>query len=77
LQRVAQAGFRLVNLDCIVFAQRPKLSDHKRAIAERIAAIVGLPPKAVSVKAKTGEGLGEVGREEIIQSQVVALIERA
>lgn len=71
---VNEAGFELVNLDCIVFAQRPKLSPHKRALAERIAAILGVGPAAVSVKAKTGESVGEVGREEVMMAQCVALV---
>ena len=64
-----------MNLDCIVFAQRPKLSPHKDAIRQRIAEILELQPDQVGVKAKTGEGVGEVGREEVIMAQCVALLE--
>jgi 2-C-methyl-D-erythritol 2,4-cyclodiphosphate synthase len=71
---VNEAGYELVNLDCIVFAQRPKLSPHKGALAERIAQILGISPGAVSVKAKTGESVGEVGREEVMMAQCVALL---
>ena len=73
---VAQAGYRLVNLDCVVSAQRPKLSPYKQAIVERIAAILGVPASQINMKAKTGEGAGPVGREETIEAQVVALVER-
>jgi 2-C-methyl-D-erythritol 2,4-cyclodiphosphate synthase len=73
--RMAAAGHRIVNLDCIVFAQRPKLGPHKAAIRGRIAEILGLSPNQVGVKAKTGEGVGEVGREEAIMAQCVALLE--
>lgn len=74
--RLAQSGFHVVNVDCIVFAQRPKLSAYKDAMRQRIADILGLGAAQVGVKAKTGEGVGEVGREEIIMAQCVALVEQ-
>lgn len=74
-RRVEAAGYRIVNLDCIVFAQRPKLGGYKRALAARIAEILALAPDQVGVKAKTGEGVGEIGREEVIAAQCVALVE--
>jgi 2-C-methyl-D-erythritol 2,4-cyclodiphosphate synthase len=72
--RVRQQGYVILNLDCIVFAQQPKLSPYKQAIRQRIAEILGLLPDQVGVKAKTGEGMGPVGEEEIIQAQCVALL---
>lgn len=75
LERVTQAGFRLVNIDCIVFLQRPKLTPHKLVMRDRIAEILKLSPARVGLKAKTGEMVGIVGREEAICAQVVALIE--
>ncbi len=74
-ERVLAAGYRLVNVDAIVFAQRPKLSPYKEAIRQRVAEILAIEPGAVGVKAKTGEGVGEVGREEIIMAQAVVLLE--
>ena len=75
--RVTAAGYRLVNLDAVVHAQRPKLSPHKAAIVTRIAAILGVEPTQVNVKAKTGEGIGPVGQEELIEARCAALLERA
>ena len=75
--RVADAGFRIVNVDCIVFAQRPKLGPYKDAMRGRIAEILGMVQEQVGVKAKTGEGVGEIGREEVIAAQCVALISSA
>jgi 2-C-methyl-D-erythritol 2,4-cyclodiphosphate synthase len=72
--RVTSAGYRINNLDCILFAQKPKLGPHKEGIQRRIAEILGLTPNQVGVKAKTGEGLGEIGREELIAAQCVALL---
>ena len=72
--RVTAAGYKINNLDCIVFAQRPRLGSHKEGIQRRIAEILGLTPNQVGVKAKTGEGIGEIGREELIAAQCVALL---
>jgi 2-C-methyl-D-erythritol 2,4-cyclodiphosphate synthase len=73
--RVIAAGYWLVNLDCVVAAQRPKLSQHKEAIIARLAAILGVAASQINLKAKTGEGAGPVGREETIEARCVALIE--
>ena len=74
--RVVAAGYRLANLDAVVHAQRPKLSPHKAAIVDRVAAILGVEPSQVNVKAKTGEGVGPVGLEELIEARCVVLLER-
>jgi 2-C-methyl-D-erythritol 2,4-cyclodiphosphate synthase len=74
-QKVVAAGYGIGNLDCIIFAQRPKLTAHKEAIRGRIAEILGLSRDQVGVKAKTGEGVGEIGREELISAQCVVLLE--
>jgi 2-C-methyl-D-erythritol 2,4-cyclodiphosphate synthase len=73
-ESIQRAGFSIANLDCIVFAERPKLSLYKQAIRERVAAILGLDPHQVGLKAKTGEQVGEIGREETMMAQCVALI---
>lgn len=72
--RVLSAGYCVVNLDCIVFAQRPKLSPFKDAIRQSIAAVLNLEPSAIGMKAKTGEGVDAVGREEAIMAQCVVLL---
>ncbi|MBX7167921.1 MAG: 2-C-methyl-D-erythritol 2,4-cyclodiphosphate synthase [Pirellulales bacterium] len=73
--RVHAAGFDVVNLDCIVFAQRPKLSPYKLEIRRCIAELLGLSTDRVGIKAKTGEHVGPVGREEAIMAECVALVE--
>lgn len=73
--QVQKAGFSVVNLDCIVFAQRPKLSPHKMAIRDRIGELLDIKPELVGVKAKTGESVGPIGREEAISAQCVVLLE--
>jgi 2-C-methyl-D-erythritol 2,4-cyclodiphosphate synthase len=74
-QKVAEAGYRVVNLDCVVHAQRPKLADYQDAIRHRIAGILRLSPHAIGLKAKTGEGVGPVGNEELIEARCIALLE--
>jgi 2-C-methyl-D-erythritol 2,4-cyclodiphosphate synthase len=72
--RVSEAGYSIGNLDCIVFAQQPKLSQYKRAIATRIAEVLGIKPDQVGVKAKTGEGVGPVGENKAMMAECIALI---
>jgi 2-C-methyl-D-erythritol 2,4-cyclodiphosphate synthase len=75
LQRVEAAGWRVVNCDCIVFAQQPKLSPYKQVIRESVARLLGVEPERVGIKAKTGESVGPVGRHEAIEAQCVMLLE--
>lgn len=74
--RVTAEGWRLVNLDCVVAAERPKLSPFKQAIVSRVAEVLGVDASQVGVKAKTGEGVGPVGSGELIAARCVALLER-
>ncbi|QDT52695.1 2-C-methyl-D-erythritol 2,4-cyclodiphosphate synthase [Caulifigura coniformis] len=75
--RLKGDGWSIVNLDCTVHAQRPRLSPFKTAIKERVASLLGLDAAMVNVKAKTGEKVGPVGREEALSADAVVLIERA
>jgi 2-C-methyl-D-erythritol 2,4-cyclodiphosphate synthase len=74
-KRVAEQGFRVANLDCIVFAEQPKLSSWKGTIAARIASLLGIEANQVGVKAKTGESVGPIGRQEAVMAECVALLE--
>lgn len=76
-KKVTTAGYKLVNLDCVVAAQSPKLSPYKDAIRHAIAGILGVSPLDIGLKAKTGESVGPVGREEAIEARVVALLEQS
>ena len=76
LARLNRDGWRIVNIDVIIFAQRPKLGPVKSAIRDRLAELLRLEPSAVNVKAKTGESVGAIGRAEAIGCQVVALIDQ-
>lgn len=75
LRRVALGGWRIMNVDLTILAERPKLGPRKAEIRAAIAAMLGLPPEAVNVKAGTNEGLDAVGRGEAIECYAVALLE--
>jgi 2-C-methyl-D-erythritol 2,4-cyclodiphosphate synthase len=76
LARLNQAGWRVVNVDVIIFAQEPKLGGVKAEIRRHLAGLLGLEAEAVNVKAKTGEKVGAIGRAEAIACQALALIEK-
>lgn len=73
---LSDAGWRIVNVDATINAQRPKMAPHIPLMVERIAADLLVPAGCVNVKAKTAERLGFVGREEGIAADAVVLIER-
>ena len=75
-QKLATGGWQIVNLDCVLAAQRPRISPHKHAIRQRIAEVLQIAPSQVNLKAKTGEGVGPVGRGELIEARCVVLLMR-
>ena len=75
-EKVAAANYTIVNLDCIVHAQRPKLSPHKETICRKIAEILHVLPEQVGIKGKTGENVGPIGQQEAIAAQCVMLLEK-
>lgn len=74
LARVQAAGWRVVNVDCTVIAQQPKIAPHVAAMRARIAQALAIDPAAVNVKGKTTEHLGFTGRGEGIAAEAVALL---
>lgn len=70
----ATGPWAVINLDCVVVAQKPKLNPHVEAMAQRIAAILGTDPARISIKPKTNEKLGFEGREEGISVQAAVLL---
>jgi len=74
-KKIAAQGFRIVNIDCTIVAQAPRMAPHVARMIGNIAADLGLKPAAVSVKATTTEKLGYIGRGEGIAAQAIALIE--
>ncbi|MFC1783624.1 2-C-methyl-D-erythritol 2,4-cyclodiphosphate synthase [Planctomycetota bacterium] len=74
LEKVRSAGFAPVNVDTTIIAEKPKLSDYKPALRRRLAQLLNLDESAVGVKAKTNEGLGEIGAGEAIACCAVTLL---
>ncbi len=72
VESVHNAGLAVVNVDCTVVMERPKLAPHRQAIRERLAGVLGLDLRRVNVKASTGEGIGFVGRGEGVAALAVA-----
>jgi len=72
---LAGAGWALVNVDATVILERPRLAPLIDDIRGSIAGMLGLPAGAVSVKAKTKEGVDAVGRLEAVEAQAVVLVE--
>jgi len=69
-----EQGLVVGNCDVTVLAERPKLSQHKLAMRRRIAELLGIEPEAVSVKAKTAEGMGQIGSGEGLAVMAVAML---
>jgi 2-C-methyl-D-erythritol 2,4-cyclodiphosphate synthase len=72
VRMVGEQGLEVVNVDCTLVMEAPKLSPHRQAIRERMAQALALDPALVNVKASTGEGIGFVGRGEGVAALAVA-----
>ena len=73
---IATKGYRLVNIDATICAERPKMNPHVPAMKECMAQIIGCDADDISIKATTTEKLGFTGREEGISAYAVVLIEK-
>jgi 2-C-methyl-D-erythritol 2,4-cyclodiphosphate synthase len=75
-RRVIVAGWRVINVDCTIVAQAPKMAPHIPAMRERIAAALQVTWDVVNVKAKTAEKMGPVGEGRAIEARAVCLLWR-
>ena len=75
-QQVKAQGWRLVNLDCIVTCDRPKILPHRESIILSLEEALEAEPGSVFIKGKTNEGLGAIGLGEAVEALVLCLIER-
>ena len=76
-RRVRAAGWEPENVDVTLLAQAPKIAPHVPHMRQRLADVLAIPAEAVSVKAKTMEGLGPIGECRAIAAQAAALLRRA
>ena len=73
--KVKQAGWRLINLDCVVCCEEPKVLPYRDEIRRSLAEALEVSVDAVFVKGKTGEGLGPVGKGKAVEAFAVCLLE--
>ena len=73
---LAERGYALGNLDATVIAEAPALAPHLDAMRTQIAQVLAVPVESVSVKAKSTDALGAIGRGEGIAAQAVVLLQR-
>jgi len=71
---VARAGYAIANVDAALLAETPRLEPHLETIRAGVARALGLPAQRVGIKAKSGEGLGWIGRGEGMAAQAVVLL---
>jgi 2-C-methyl-D-erythritol 2,4-cyclodiphosphate synthase len=76
-REVYDAGWRLVNVDCVLVGEEPRIAGLREEMAERIAGALDVDAGCVSVRATTTDGLGFTGRGEGLAAQAVALLRRA
>jgi len=76
LALINEQGYTPVNVDATILAERPKLQDYKRKMRENLAKLLHLEVNAVNIKAKTNEGLGEIGSGQAIACQAVAALRK-
>lgn len=73
---VREHGWRLINLDCTIHAERPRMGTWKPLIRQRLAELLEIPADNINVKAKSGERVGPIGRAEAIAADAIVLMER-
>ena len=74
--RVKQAGWQLVNLDCVIVCEKPKVLPYRDVIRNSLAEVLEASPDKVFLKGKTAEGLGSVGKGKAVEVMSVCLLER-
>ena len=70
-----ERSVRIGHLDAIVICERPKLGPHFPAMRAALAKSLGIAPEQINLKAKTNEGVGEIGRGEAIAAQAIVTLE--
>ncbi len=76
MEKTVNLGWRVTHLDTIVHLERPKLGSAKLKIKEKIAQIMKLRKDQISIKAKTAEGLGDIGQNKAVSCDAVVTLER-
>ncbi len=74
---IFKQGYTIVNIDSTICLQKPKISDYISKMKQVLAEVMAVSPENVSIKAKTSENLGFVGREEGVTAYAVALLQKS
>jgi 2-C-methyl-D-erythritol 2,4-cyclodiphosphate synthase len=74
--RAQAAGYELVNADCVLIGEEPRVAPHRERMRQRLADALGVEPDRVNVRATTTDRLGFTGTGEGLAAQAVALLER-
>ena len=75
--QVRGAGYELVNADCVLIGEEPRIAPYREEMRARLAEAVGVPADRVNVRATTTDRLGFTGRGDGLAAEAVALLERA
>jgi 2-C-methyl-D-erythritol 2,4-cyclodiphosphate synthase len=75
IRRVRHHGMDIVNLDCVILAERPKMAPHIDSMRQTIATMIDVSIDRVGLKAKSGEGIGPIGNAQAIAARVVVLLQ--
>lgn len=75
LRRIHRVGYRVGNADITVVLERPKIGPYRDTLRQRIAQLLEVHPSHINVKAKTAEGLGDIGKGEAVACHAVVLLE--
>ena len=76
IQVVEEKGYRVVQVDTVIVAEKPRLSDHFDSIREKVADMLEIPKDAVGIKATTSDGMGFTGRGEGISAQAIVMVQQ-
>ncbi len=75
VDRMRQKNIRILNVDAIIIAEKPRLASHIPRMKEALSPILGVTGRDLAIKAKTNEGLGPVGREEAMAAMAQVLVQ--
>ena len=74
---VKEAGFKIINLDCVIICEKPKVLPFRGVICKSLAEALEIPLECVFVKGKTAEELGSIGKGKAVEAHVVCLLEKS
>ena len=75
-ERIKQAGWRLINLDCVIICEKPKILPFRDIMRKSLATILEVSEDCVFLKGKTAEKLGQVGKGNAVEVYAVCLLEK-